>query len=136
MDATSECSPTAESSQATVVWTKADLASDCCHRVGIITSVVSGVGIEALKAHLREAVIAARCHDADVVANTAARIAPVLCCADEALEQAIDLTREKAGEEVVAAELRLSLDALGEIVGAIYTDDILDRVFSRFCIGK
>ncbi len=137
IEATSECSPTVESpSQATVVWTKADLVNDSRERVGIVTSVVTGIGIDALKAHLREAVLAARCHDAEVVANTAARIAPVLRSADEALEQAIGFTRENAGEELVAAELRLSLDALGEIVGAIYTDDILDRVFSRFCIGK
>ncbi len=38
--------------------------------------------------------------------------------------------------EILAIELRLSLDQLGEMVGAIYTDDLLDRVFSRFCIGK
>lgn len=39
-------------------------------------------------------------------------------------------------ESLVAAELRLALDALGEVVGTVYTDDILDRIFSRFCIGK
>jgi tRNA modification GTPase len=38
--------------------------------------------------------------------------------------------------EILALELRLALDQLGEMVGAIYTDDLLDRIFSRFCIGK
>ena len=38
--------------------------------------------------------------------------------------------------EVVALQLRGALDELGEMVGAIYTDDLLDRIFSRFCIGK
>jgi tRNA modification GTPase len=38
--------------------------------------------------------------------------------------------------ELLAAGLRLALDDLGEIVGAVYTDDLLDRIFSRFCIGK
>ena len=41
-----------------------------------------------------------------------------------------------AGEELVAAELRRALSELGKVVGAVYTDDILDRIFSRFCIGK
>ena len=41
-----------------------------------------------------------------------------------------------SGEELVGSELRVALDALGKVVGAVYTDDILDRVFSRFCIGK
>ena len=40
------------------------------------------------------------------------------------------------GEELAAAELRTALDELGRVVGAVYTDDILDRIFSRFCIGK
>lgn len=38
--------------------------------------------------------------------------------------------------ELFALELRLALDQIGEMVGAIYTDDLLDRIFSRFCIGK
>jgi tRNA modification GTPase len=33
-------------------------------------------------------------------------------------------------------ELRLALQELGAMVGAVYTDDLLDRIFSRFCIGK
>jgi tRNA modification GTPase len=38
--------------------------------------------------------------------------------------------------EILALELRSALDQLGEMVGAVYTDDLLDRIFSRFCIGK
>jgi tRNA modification GTPase len=53
-------------------------------------------------------------------------------------------TLEQAGEtlergdplEVTALSLRESLDSLGEIIGAVTTEDILDRIFSEFCIGK
>lgn len=38
--------------------------------------------------------------------------------------------------EILAMELRGALDELGAMVGAVYTDDLLDRIFSRFCIGK
>jgi tRNA modification GTPase len=38
--------------------------------------------------------------------------------------------------ELLALELRSTLEQLGEMVGAVYTDDLLDRIFSRFCIGK
>ena len=38
--------------------------------------------------------------------------------------------------EIVALELRSALEQLGAMTGAIYTDDLLDRVFSRFCVGK
>ena len=38
--------------------------------------------------------------------------------------------------ELTALALRGALDQLGEMVGAVYTPDLLDRIFSRFCIGK
>ncbi len=41
----------------------------------------------------------------------------------------------KAGE-LLAEELRLAQDALGEITGAVSSDDLLGRIFSEFCIGK
>ncbi len=49
---------------------------------------------------------------------------------------AVAQARDRHGEELIAAEIRLALDELGHILGAVYTDDILDRIFSRFCIGK
>ena len=36
--------------------------------------------------------------------------------------------------ELIALALRGALDQLGEMVGAVYTNDLLDRIFSRFCI--
>lgn len=47
--------------------------------------------------------------------------------------KALDETR--AGE-LLAEELRLAQEALGEITGAVSTDDLLGRIFSEFCIGK
>jgi tRNA modification GTPase len=38
--------------------------------------------------------------------------------------------------ELVAIDLKEALDCLGEIVGVTTTEDILDRIFSTFCIGK
>ena len=38
--------------------------------------------------------------------------------------------------ELLAEELRLSQQALGEITGAVSSDDLLGRIFSEFCIGK
>jgi tRNA modification GTPase len=40
------------------------------------------------------------------------------------------------GEEIVLEELRMALDALGEIGGEVGSDDLYDRIFSTFCIGK
>ena len=56
--------------------------------------------------------------------------------AQESLNRARTLLKQKAGEEFVAGEIRLALEELGAVVGAVYTEDVLDRIFSRFCIGK
>lgn len=53
-----------------------------------------------------------------------------------ALDEASREHQRRSGHEIIAAVIREALDALGEITGAVYTDDVLDRVFSRFCIGK
>jgi tRNA modification GTPase len=69
-------------------------------------------------------------------ASISARCAESLASARLGLRRALDAIDERVGDEWVAAELRSALDELGRIVGAVYTDDILDRIFSRFCIGK
>jgi len=38
--------------------------------------------------------------------------------------------------ELVALDLRIAVNAVGEIVGKTTTEDLLDRIFSQFCIGK
>jgi tRNA modification GTPase len=71
-----------------------------------------------------------------VVASTASRCAESLRLADESLASALQLVDGEAGEELIAAEVRHALGELGRVVGAVYTDDLLDRIFSQFCIGK
>ncbi len=43
---------------------------------------------------------------------------------------------EVEDELLVAVEIREALDQLGSVMGTVYTEDILDQVFSKFCIGK
>ena len=70
------------------------------------------------------------------VAGTAERCQDSLRAAAESITRAQSLNQERSGEELIALEIRLALTELGKVVGAVYTDDILDRIFSRFCIGK
>jgi tRNA modification GTPase len=100
------------------------------------TSSVTGHGLDVLRQRIREAVLTARTPDADVVAGTAVRCRESLRLAAGCLDRARRLVRTAGGEELVAAEIRVALDEVGRVVGAVYTDDVLDRVFSRFCIGK
>jgi tRNA modification GTPase len=54
----------------------------------------------------------------------------------EAIVSALDLSRSGNQEELVAVELNRALGALGDIVGEKAGEELLDRIFSRFCIGK
>lgn len=54
----------------------------------------------------------------------------------KALQKTAEALKNKSSFEYVAADLREALVALGEITGRTVTEDVLDRIFSRFCIGK
>jgi tRNA modification GTPase len=43
---------------------------------------------------------------------------------------------DRLGNELVAIDLRVALNYLGEIVGLTTPEDILNNIFSRFCVGK
>ena len=54
----------------------------------------------------------------------------------ESVERAEKACRAGLSPECVASDLRLALEPLGALVGDVYTDDVLERLFSQFCIGK
>lgn len=54
----------------------------------------------------------------------------------EALGRAKEAVEAGMEHEFVALDLREGLDALGDIVGQVSTDDILNKIFSEFCVGK
>lgn len=54
----------------------------------------------------------------------------------EALRSAENAIHSKLPAEIISGEIRLALTALEEIVGKTYTEDILGRIFSKFCVGK
>jgi tRNA modification GTPase len=54
----------------------------------------------------------------------------------QALDNARQALDQDQPSEIIAIELREALDRLGEIVGAVTTEEILNRIFSEFCIGK
>jgi tRNA modification GTPase len=102
----------------------------------VLTSAYTGQGLGELRNRIRAVLANRPCGDIAVVASTAVRCRESLGRAAGSLARAQDLATTHAGEELVAAETRVALNELGKVVGAVYTDDILDRIFSRFCIGK
>lgn len=101
----------------------------------LATSAASGAGLATLRSAIA-ARLRALDDPGDAPSGTAARCGESLRRAAEALRFASESVGLGAGDELVALDLRLALDELGKVVGQVVTDDILDRIFGRFCIGK
>jgi tRNA modification GTPase len=122
-----------------VIKTRGDLLTETFGQTVEETLVVSAVGGEGL-AELRELIadtLSERSQgERQFVGSTAARSRDSLRRSRESLQRAHEAADGRFGDELVAFETRSGIETLGEIVGTIYTDDLLDQIFSRFCIGK
>jgi tRNA modification GTPase len=98
----------------------------------LAVSALHGTGVAQLKERLAR-LIAPQAVPA-VAPNL--RHQEALARARQATLRALEALEGGLGLEVYAGELRLALEAVGEVCGRTATDDILDRIFSRFCIGK
>jgi tRNA modification GTPase len=113
------------------VATKADVAAPPAGMLA--TSSVTGLGLPELRQRLAEEVRRAG-HAA--LAPSSSRCRHHIEAALQHLRNAHALVIEEQMPELLALELRLALEEIGAMVGVVYTDDLLDRIFSRFCIGK
>lgn len=99
-------------------------------------SAKEGKGIECLREMMSEAVFGGIVQPSEGAVVTNMRQREALRNAGGSLTRAVKAAGEGLSPEFIAIELKESLDHIGEIVGEVITDDILDRVFSQFCIGK
>ena len=122
---------------------KIDLGDDRARVEGdrVYLSALTGAGIDGLRAELRrvagweseatgESVILARERHLHALARAQEHLAAAAARAD------VEHGYGDAQLELFAEELRLAGNCLGEITGAVSADDLLGRIFSRFCIGK
>jgi len=127
-------------SRETCLWVrgKADLPDlppkDSQFHPQIVLSAKSGEGIndllDAIGTRLRHG------FDPGEVLVLEERHAKLLTETAVALENTRKALLEAAGDELIAEELRTALHSLGEITGALTAEDLLNRIFAGFCIGK
>lgn len=102
----------------------------------IFTAVAYSRGIEDLEAAILSAVHAGNLQAADLDLAINQRQAAVLIAAKLSLQQVQATIAERLPLDFWTIDLRGAIQALGEITGEEVTESVLDRVFSRFCIGK
>jgi tRNA modification GTPase len=104
--------------------------------VCVSLSAKTGDGVDHLRSAIRSQLVGSGPDATDGVLVTNVRHQTALDRARDSLTQARASIEDGMASELVAVDLRVAADALGEITGAITTDEILDRIFSTFCIGK
>src|SRR2546423_11199713 len=97
---------------------------------------MTGEGLETLKDAIKDAVWSAEIKTEMLQVMINSRHQDALKRAHSATLTGIDGLGKDQALEIVAIELRIAVNAIGEIVGKTSTDDLLDSIFSHFCIGK
>jgi tRNA modification GTPase len=97
-------------------------------------STIQGTGLDQLKLALRNVVLGTNSEPPIVITNERHKAA--LVRGARFLSDAALALSSGQPPELVAVDLQGARDALEEIIGAVKSDDILERIFSSFCIGK
>jgi tRNA modification GTPase len=122
-----------------LVLNKSDLGEHPSWRgcVAVRLSCASGTGLEDLANAIRDSLHFNEADWGDHAIAINARHQASLQTAHSSLLAALELLAQPANNpELAAIDIRDALDALGEIPGKVDTDNLLDAIFSRFCIGK
>jgi tRNA modification GTPase len=102
----------------------------------IKVSCLTREGIEALKDAIKKLIWSGEIHAEMLQVMINSRHQEALNRARIAMQRAVESFRQDHTLELVAVDLRIAVNAVGEIVGKTTTEDLLDVVFSQFCIGK
>lgn len=99
-------------------------------------SALTGEGMEALRQAIVRRVGTGRMGSGSLGLAPNLRQKAGLSEASRHFRNGINHLREKGPPEIIAADFQSGLEALGEIIGETTPEDVLDRIFSEFCIGK
>ncbi len=118
------------------VWNKIDLAKPTGPIEGIEVSAKEKIGFDELKKAVDAILWKNGAPSKEEVLITKLRHYQALKSSIEACRSVIEGLKSGISAEFVAADMRESLNQLGNIIGANVTEDILSAIFSKFCLGK
>jgi tRNA modification GTPase len=115
---------------------KIDLVSDISANKGICISALTGSGIPLLLKELKRLALGSANYSEKSALVSNIRHFHCLLSARDALSNARQSIGQKYSGEFVAIDMRSAADFLGEIIGEVTSEDVLNNIFSKFCIGK
>jgi tRNA modification GTPase len=123
-----------------VVLNKADLAPSLSNisidAPTVATSASTGKGIDALEDEIAKLVLGGKISSGEGTVVTNARHRLALQSAKESLSHVIETINEGLPIDFLSTDLMAARSSLGEITGETASEDLIDRIFSDFCIGK
>ena len=130
----------AEKTQTTntvIVFNKIDLVSPPEKLTGIIpVSALLGDGIANLKKTIKDKLISKNTQGSDITLTTRRQEIAITSCKNSLSASLKYLNKDAPELEIVAFELRDSINHIDTLMGKTTVDDILNKVFSGFCVGK
>lgn len=121
-------------SQLLLVANKSDKSTTSIHPESLSISALQGQGIKALEQKLLELIHYSELSNEIVLTNI--RHVEALQKTSDALQRVLDGIHNPVTSDFLAMDIKEALHYLGEITGSISTDDLLENIFSKFCIGK
>lgn len=112
------------------------VAAPMAVRPSVAVSVTANHGLDRLRSAAASALTAGSQARSELLSASSVRCRNSLQRALDCLERAQQAARDELGDELLSLELRGTLHELQEISGEVCTDDLLDHIFSQFCIGK
>jgi tRNA modification GTPase len=128
---------TDDSDRSLFVFNKNDVFKNNRHDIGAISiSALNKTGIEKLKTEIFNKLVENNSPTSDIILTTRRQYNSIKQC-KESLESGLSILCFAEPElELVAFELRDSINHIDTLLGKTSVDDILNRVFSGFCVGK
>ncbi len=102
----------------------------------IRTSMVDGTGIEDVKDYIYNMVFSGKLTAGNEIFITNTRHKEALIRADGHLKDALASLEALVPLDIITIDIRDALDCLGEITGESLTEDLIDKIFAEFCLGK
>jgi len=100
----------------------------------VLVSTKEGKGLDEVKKALQKLLLGEKVEPDIVITNLRHKAA--LERTEEALGKAVKALKDGLPSDIVAVELQVTKEGLEEVIGTVNSDDILERIFSKFCIGK
>lgn len=122
-----------------LIGTKSDIAvesEDERHDFDLKISALEGEQIEELKKLMKRRALENKHYDASSLLVTSSRHRDALQKAQQHVQSALQTLERGMTGDFLSIDLRAALNELGIITGEITNEDVLDSIFSRFCIGK